>query len=34
MAAWCLLANQTPDTYMQLSRLERQAFVDIKTRKG
>lgn len=33
MAAWCLLTAQSPKTYMQLTRLERNAFVDVATRK-
>lgn len=28
MAAWCLLARQTPDVYMRLTALERDAFVE------
>jgi hypothetical protein len=33
MAAWCLLTRQAPGVYMELTRLERQAFVDVATRK-
>lgn len=28
MASWCLIARQAPDVYMQLTAIERQAFVD------
>ena len=27
MAAWCLLTRQAPDVYLQLTLLEREAFV-------
>jgi hypothetical protein len=30
-AAWCLLTKQSPDTYMKLSALEREAFLDLAT---
>lgn len=28
MASWCLLARQPPEVYMQLTLLEREAFVE------
>lgn len=28
MASWCLLTRQTPELYLQLSLLERNAFTD------
>lgn len=33
MAAFCLLTGQSPETYMQLTRRERAAFIRVATSK-
>lgn len=33
MAGFCLLTGQSPATYRQLNQLERQAFIDVATRR-
>mgnify|MGYP003373323858 CR=1 FL=1 len=33
MAAWCLTARQTPDVWRALTRLERDAFINVANRK-
>ena len=32
MGAWCFVTRQTPQTYLELSRMERDAFVRMATK--